>query len=698
MVLKLLEEQALADIEQVEQENFEPVEELEADDQTVLRTDPTVVVKKDDAVVFEGTLEELPVQIGRKSTNHIVLDEKNVSRQHAQILMKDDQYFIQDQGSTGGTKVNGEPVLEKDIHTGDRIEIGSFQILFNSGIPEDERTIYDADDQTMLEDGTEMDEDRTLFYEEPVAKLVVTQSDSLEGEFPLEEEEIMLGRDEDAGIPIDDKRISRHHCKLWINEGEYTLTDLGSSNGTFVNNQRITETILKNGDQITVGSSKFSFSLETPGAPGKKGVPVLVKGAIGVLALAVIAFVVMQLLPRFQTLEPQKVILQKMWEQPTLAAVTASPSLGDVNGDGYMDLVTADMSGRVYAMDTRQGGAIWNSTLNTEGGALLCSPLLADINKSDGEFDVIMATSTQGIWAVDGATKRRIWRGTLDSAVPSTPTVNGDGTSDIFVGTKKGSLLCFDGRQGGVVWNVPLGATLQSSPRFGDLNRDGHMDVIIGAEDFRIHALDGRNGHSIWIHVGTHVPSTAAIADMNNDGIPDVAIITPAEVIILEGKTGAALWRWSVPQTARPTTADPFIPDPPAIADLNRDEIPDVIAPTAGGHVYAIDGASNGQAYLWDYGLTRVRKTAPALHDMNRDGVTDVVFGDTDGNLTVVNGTTGHQLNQIQVGGSIIGAPAIADMNGNGTADLVVGTKNKTIIAVETESSVKPNQIVWNSF
>ena len=62
-----------------------------------------IVVKKDGETVLELTVDTLPVQIGRKGDNHIVLEEKNVSRKHAQILMKEGQYVIEDLESTGGT-------------------------------------------------------------------------------------------------------------------------------------------------------------------------------------------------------------------------------------------------------------------------------------------------------------------------------------------------------------------------------------------------------------------------------------------------------------------------------------------------------------------------------------------------------------------------------------------------------------------
>ena len=130
---------------------------------------------------------------------------------------------------------------------------------------------------------------------------------------------------------------------------------------------------------------------------------------------------------------------------------------------------------------------------------------------------------------------------------------------------------------------------------------------------------------------------------------------------------------------------------------MNGDKISDVIISTPGGYVYAIDGASDGEAYLWNYGVTPSRKTAPALCDLNNDAIDDVIVGDRTGNITVLDGSNGHQLNQINVLGSIAGTPVIGDLTSNGRADIVVGTENNKIVILETESPIKVNQIVWNS-
>jgi len=661
----------------------------------------TLIVKKGDEMFQEWTIEELTVTIGRKSKNNIVLDEKNVSRKHAVIDKKEDMYVVMDLESTGGTLLNGEKVTEAEIHTGDVIIIGNFEIQFDSGLPEDERTVYDANEQTMLEDGTALDEDRTKFYEEPEAALKVIKADSLEGEFTISEDETILGRDEDADITIEDNRVSRHHCSIKLENGAFVLSDLGSSNGTFVNGQKTDIKTLENGDRIQVGSAVFEFQAKSVGVEAPRSrINIFVRGAIALGALAVLSLIASKIIPSLQNPTPQAVILQKVWEYNTQGAVAASPSLGDLNGDGFINLVASDVNGVVYGLDARQGGLIWNSEFTSAAGPILSSPLLADINKKDGTLDAVVGTATKGVFAIDGGTMRRIWvgrTGRITTSSPASADVNADGTDDVIVGTQTGEVICLDGRQGGAVWTFKTRGTVRATPVLSDLNNDGVPDVVIASTDARVYALNGKNGSQIWVHVATEEPSTAAIGYLNKDKIPDVVVVTPSRLIVLEGEKGSQLWAWSVPESARPTKTDPFLPLAPALADFNKDGQMDVVVSTPGGHLFAVDGGSNGQQYIWDFGLSPARKTAPAMCDFNMDGILDVAIGDAEGNVILIDGETGHQLNRLQVGGSVTTAPVIGDLTSEGIISLAVGTQDKRIIAIQTQTRVKKNKIVWNN-
>jgi len=78
-----------------------------------------------------------------------------------------------------------------------------------------------------------------------------------EGEvYPLfENREITIGRSPTNNIFIKDKNVSRVHCQIVVTEKGCVLTDLQSTNGTFVNGERITERLLKVGDEIRVGTT-----------------------------------------------------------------------------------------------------------------------------------------------------------------------------------------------------------------------------------------------------------------------------------------------------------------------------------------------------------------------------------------------------------------------------------------------------------
>ncbi len=75
-------------------------------------------------------IEGEPLVIGRMPECSIVLSDPNVSRRHAEVLRMNDAFMIRDLGSTNGTRVNGMPVRESYLSTGDRITVGSTTLIF----------------------------------------------------------------------------------------------------------------------------------------------------------------------------------------------------------------------------------------------------------------------------------------------------------------------------------------------------------------------------------------------------------------------------------------------------------------------------------------------------------------------------------------------------------------------------------------
>ena len=93
-----------------------------------------------------------------------------------------------------------------------------------------------------------------------------------------------IGRSSSADIRVPGEDASRKHCRLEHGDGGWTLTDLKSLNGTFVNKERITEKHLRPGDKIRVGGTIYEFAIERPAED--EAPPHLAAGDTGVEAAA----------------------------------------------------------------------------------------------------------------------------------------------------------------------------------------------------------------------------------------------------------------------------------------------------------------------------------------------------------------------------------------------------------------------------
>lgn len=82
-------------------------------------------------------VEKEIIRLGRQLENDVVFHEEFVSRFHAEIRFEDGQYVLYDNGSTGGTFVNGKKADRCVLNSGDLISIASIQIMFvnnNAGL------------------------------------------------------------------------------------------------------------------------------------------------------------------------------------------------------------------------------------------------------------------------------------------------------------------------------------------------------------------------------------------------------------------------------------------------------------------------------------------------------------------------------------------------------------------------------------
>lgn len=196
--------------------------------------------------------------IGRSSKNNLALNDLSSSRFHCKILPESGGLITVDLDSTNGTYVNGVRISESHpIHDGDELKIGDVEFQVEVLIAEPEEALPEGIPELPLE------ETYVMPTEEEFPWLMVSSGTGRGTVFPLTKKKMEIGRasrNKQWDIDLVDRSVSRPHAELTRRVDEWSLTDLGSANGTRVNGEDVTETVeLKDGDVIEFGETVLIF-------------------------------------------------------------------------------------------------------------------------------------------------------------------------------------------------------------------------------------------------------------------------------------------------------------------------------------------------------------------------------------------------------------------------------------------------------
>ncbi len=213
---------------------------------------------------FIHTCAEDVITLGRHEDNVVQLIGRGVSRKHAKVLIENGNHYLIDLKSGNGTFLNGMRITpdEKNLlRPGDLITIDTFDIHFTMGEAKaTEGFVEELTDSDILEVKL-LKKVLTALDKEMVPSLEVLNG-SAEGKkffFTDEMNECTIGRDPESDFTINEYVISRRHAKIIKRWGGIAIRDMESKNGTFVNNRRVVEEYLHDGDRIALGTIVLLF-------------------------------------------------------------------------------------------------------------------------------------------------------------------------------------------------------------------------------------------------------------------------------------------------------------------------------------------------------------------------------------------------------------------------------------------------------
>ena len=103
-----------------------------------------------------------------------------------------------------------------------------------------------------------------------MAKLVVLSAGMTGRTHELKVDKTTIGRVEDNTFQIAEPSVSSHHCEVLLRGPEVVVRDLNSTNGTFINGEKVSETVLKPGQVLRLGQIEMRLEADAPPSPTKK--------------------------------------------------------------------------------------------------------------------------------------------------------------------------------------------------------------------------------------------------------------------------------------------------------------------------------------------------------------------------------------------------------------------------------------------
>ena len=193
--------------------------------------------------------------IGRSRDSDIFLEDVTVHRKQASIIRTPAGYTLRDDHGSGDCFVNGKPVTQCTLQSGDELSFGQTQMTFHAN--EGTRPFQLPSSRGKeLYIGKVLDPQSTA-----IARLHFNNPQSTIQSLELQSG-MTIGRTRECDIFLEDLTVSRHHATIEEHtSGDFEIIDNKSATGTLVNGRPVTRHKLQEGDVIQIGNTRFTFNV-----------------------------------------------------------------------------------------------------------------------------------------------------------------------------------------------------------------------------------------------------------------------------------------------------------------------------------------------------------------------------------------------------------------------------------------------------
>ncbi len=684
---------------------------------------PRLLVKKKEEIISEyiSRKNKLRIFIGSKKGNDIVIPDKNVSEHHCTIIFENNGYTLKDQNTIMGTQINFRSITEAPLNFGDEICIGDYKILF-------------LDDALNKQDVVIPQYYFIGIYGKFYGKKYFLKSN---GDTFIGRENLSPRGIENDVVLSGDMTVSKGHAKISAVQGQYTITDVGSTGGVAINGEKLGQlnsSQLALGDEISIGRTIFrvvDYFTEDYSLPAKQHLLALkvfkfVKILFTFLILAFSCVSIGIGYTSFSLLNsaPSKLnlSLDLNWnkEIPLRADTTSydistTPVIGDFDNDGTNDIAMLSSAGFLYAWSGKTGDKLWKpiEIYNSGIASLVCD----DIN-NDEVLDIVAVSESSLIYIIDGQTgniiRREVLGGVISTMTPVVCDLDANGKKDIVVTSEDGTVHFlyspgFDSDYS--KYSEFIDGPLYASPVILT-RKDFAPFVVVANYDSKIYFIDGKTRTKKTMNLleltgKAHLVSGApAIGDINGDGIDEVIVQSnvPQYVSAIDTSKFSVMWTYFIEPVP---PANLRFNASPVIADFNGDELGDVAVVSANGTVQILKGKTTYPSgeMLWKLNLQESKRliSSPSSYDFDKDGIPELIFGTEDGRIIVAKSNPKRKeleiMTDIKASNlAITSTPLLADINGDKKIEILYTNLQDSMQIINTNAKTIKNLKIWPMF